>query len=443
MNFAFAGEKKRLTTLNYAVWIAIGVCMTIAMAGAISATKWTYLMASLLPFLLYVTIKKPFLFPFGLYVLLIPFDSILVLEDAAGSTLTKFLGMASILTLLLSGIFEKKIGNPGRTVFWWGLYVTFGVLSITWARSPELMYKRIPTALGLFLLYFVVAAYKIKKEEYGITSKLIVFGGVAASLYEIVSYFFMGMSFGNTTRASISYGESGADPNHFGFSLLIPFSMSIGGVLSAKNRNWKILNWICLLTISFAILITASRGAFLGMAVIVLIFLFSRNKKNTPVITIIVMLSIIIICLPETFFERLSESYETGGAGRLDIWNAGFEALKHYWFIGAGLDNFPQAYYDFGPTFELNKYGPHNIYLGTAVELGIVGSFCLIMTVYKHYALIRRSYEYDYDSTSLRAALFGLLVGGFFLDVIWRKSFWLIWILIMMLNSVKKENSYT
>jgi O-antigen ligase len=424
------------------MWIIIGIFMTVIMGEAIADAKLIYLVAALIPFLIYSVVKKPFLFPFGLYLFFLPFESMLVMESAHGATITKFLGIASILAFLTSGIFEKRIKKPDKTVLWWGLFVAFGIFSILWAIRPELMYRRIFTATGLFLLYFVMSCYKIREKEFDLVKKLIIYGGVAASITEIVLYFFMGVTY--DLRASLIYGESRADPNQFSFSLLIPCALSVGAMLSARNKLMKILNWVFLGIISSAILISVSRGALLGVTTIFLTFMFSAHKKNYLLIAMISIISISFLFLPsEILFQRVTKAYETGGSGRLDIWGVGLEALRHYWLLGAGLDNFPKAYWDFGPQFSFLEAGPHNIYLGVAVELGIIGFCFMIFAIYKHYVLTRnRFYRYDNNSVLLKAALFGLLVSSFFLDVIWRKSFWLMWILIMMYNNVKKEKVF-
>lgn len=443
MSLDFTQEMKKSSIPKNAIWIVIGVFMAVIMAGAIAGTEWMYLIIVLCPFLIYLSLIKPFLFPFGLFVVLLPFDSILVLEGAHGATLTKFLGVASILALLLSGIAEKKIKKPDKTVVWWGLFVVFGLLSVFWAIRPEMMYPRIPTALGLFLLYLLISSYKIREKDFDIVKKLIIYGGFAASIYATFLYFFKGGS----ERVTLAAGEQQADPNQFAFSLLIPFALTINAALTERKKPIKVLDWLVLGILAYAILISGSRGVLLGTITIVLTLLFKKGSKHL-LIPIMVILFIIFQFLPGWFFERISQSTETGGAGRLDIWSAGLEALKNYWLsgyyglVGIGLDNYPTIFLKFGPNFNVRELAPHNIYLGAAVELGIIGFLIMIIAIYKHYVLItNKYYRYDRDSVFLKAAFFGLMISAFFLDVIWRKSFWLIWILIMMHNTVKKEKS--
>lgn len=426
------------------LWILLGVYMTISIGVAIADSRYIYLAAGLLPFFICLSLVRPYLFPFGFYVFLLPFDSVMMFGGDDGATITKYLGVATILTLVLSGMVEKKMRHPEKTVAWWGLFVAFGVLSILWAIDPAVMRQKITTIVGLYVLYFVVSCYRFKKEELAALSKLIVYGGVAASMYVIVSYFFMGVHFGDTARASLNYGERSADPNQFAFSLLIPYALSMGAMLSTKDALLKILNWSLLGIIILGMMLTGSRGAYLGMTVILLVLMLHKAQRNYLIITVVILLTASFLLVPEMVLQRISGAGETGGAGRLDIWQVGLGALEEYWLLGAGLDNFPKAYWLHGPVFDTLESGPHNIYLSVAVELGITGVLLLAFAIYKHYALLRvkRSWN-DSGRIWLTAALCGILVSSFFLDVLYRKPFWLIWMLIMIYGNINRKRSIT
>lgn len=419
--------------------------VAIIVANGIVKEKWIYLGIVFCPFLIYLSIKNPFIFPFGLYAFLLPFDSILAVgEREVGNTVTKLLGVASIIVLSITGIVERKLKKPDKTVIWWGLFVALGCLSIWWAIEPELTYERIPTAIGLYLLYIIVASYKIKENEFELVKKLIIYGGVTASMYAIISYLSCGAVYKGTFRASMVAGERATDPNQFAFSLLIPLSLTLSDIMYSERKFVKIINCGFFGIIFFAITISGSRGALVGIAAIVFTFILSK-KKNYLMIVVIPTMIAIFYYLPEMFIQRISDSYDTGGAGRWDIWKVGLEALKHYYFLGAGLSNFPLAYTEFmymAPEFHGFDRGSHNIYLCFAVELGIVGFTFMSMAIYKHYTLLKKTFSrYDMNSIMLKAALFGLLISSFFLDVVWRKSFWLIWMLIMMYTTIKSQDA--
>jgi O-antigen ligase len=144
-----------------------------------------------------------------------------------------------------------------------------------------------------------------------------------------------------------------------------------------------------------------------------------------------------VTSMPQIFFYRFQNALTSGGAGRLDIWKAGLSALSRYGLFGAGLDNFPVIYNEFaGRANRFQGFGrdPHNIFLGLWVETGIVGLLLLLAIITSHLADLRRIGRWLQRDTpmqlvAIEAACWGVLVASFFDNMLWRKAFWLVWIL--------------
>ena len=160
-------------------------------------------------------------------------------------------------------------------------------------------------------------------------------------------------------------------------------------------------------------------------------------KQRVTFITILIILGIVLLSfLPSLFFERWSNAVEGGGSGRLGIWYFGLLSLEKYWPFGAGLKNFPLAFAEFAPYAGATR-APHNIYLGYFVELGIIGFSLLIMAIISHYKVIRSSLSFNnINQIMLTASLCGTLVASCFLDTLYVKSFWLLWMMIMMNKNI-------
>jgi O-antigen ligase len=396
---------------------------------------WIYIGIVLLPLSFYLSIKRPFIFPFGAYVFLLPFDSILsVTSNVQGATLTKFLGILSVVVLVLTGIFENRLKRPSGVTIWWVLFVAFGILSISWAIQPYFVLARIPTAVSLLVFYLVVATFKIQKSEFETLKWCILLGGLLAALYSIFSYITGDLHEEHSLRSSIAFGERATDPNQFAFSLIISVAVCIQMMLKQNTFVKKALLWIVLGIFLFSIIITGSRGGLLGTATVIIVYILFTKKRVTLGVISIVLGIILVSLIPEFFIERWAESIETGGAGRLSIWYIGLKALSKYWVVGAGLSNFPKSYSEFVVG---GWRAAHNIYLETLVELGIIGFSLFVFAIIKHYRLIQlRFNRYNYDQVLLKAAFWSALVSSFFLDTVWRKTFWLIWMMILMYRNV-------
>jgi O-antigen ligase len=425
------------------VLLLCGIIMPVIAAIAILTSQWILFALVFSPLFLYLAIKRPFIFPFGAYLFLIPFDYILVIgDDMQGATYTKLLGVMSIAALVLSGLFEKKLRKPDTAAFWWSLFIAYSTASVFWSINTDLAYGRIETSVGLLMLYLVVASYRITDREYELVKKMIAYSGVVASTYAIVTYFFFEITFANTLRASLITGSRDADPNKFAFSLLIPIAICINEIITSTSTVNKKIMWIFTGIITLAILLTGSRGNLAGLLVIFTTFLIAMPKKRILIVAMFLPLLAMVLLLPELFINRLSESYATGGSGRLNIWSTGFEAFKHYWSFGAGLNNFPIAYDQFVDVYTFQGFtrAPHNIYLGVVVELGLLGLVIVGYAIYKHISLINISLlQRNPDRVFMKACLFGSLISSLFLDTLWTKSFWSLWMLIVMHNTIRKS----
>lgn len=397
-----------------------------------------YLGVILIFVLAYLSLKKPIIFPFGAYVFLLPFDSILsVAGSPQGGTLTKFLGILTIPVLAIKGAFENRLKPPNTASLWWALFIVFGAISLMWAIQPEMVLTRIPTAFGLLLLYFAISTFQFKPEEIKSIEWCILAGGILAAIFSIYSYSTVDHISELSQRATMAIGDRDTDPNQFAFSLLIPVAICIYMMLKADKVFIKFLLLLGLAIILFAIISTSSRSGFLGAGTILIAYtLFYKRKITIGTISIVILICLILFA-PELFFKRWQLAKDTGGAGRLSIWYVGWMAFQKHWLIGAGLSNFPSAFSEFAhaaPVFMGYDRDPHNIYIGLLVELGLVGFFLLSLGIWKHYKIIQSpSIQTDADEKAmLKAALLAILISSMFLNTVWRKSFWLIWMMIMM-----------
>src|SRR5262249_52674860 len=127
------------------------------------------------------------------------------------------------------------------------------------------------------------------------------------------------------------------------------------------------------------------------------------------------------------------------GAGREDIWANGWKAMEQSGAMGAvfgvGLDSFAST--AFGRA-------PHNIYLGMLVEVGVVGLVLMFGAMVSQFRAVKAWRRESFNRqnvylVAIECACFGLLVSGFFLDLVWRKYFWFLWILLPIAARVREE----
>jgi len=190
------------------------------------------------------------------------------------------------------------------------------------------------------------------------------------------------------------------------------------------------------------IFVTMSRGAVLGLALMVFIYI-RRIGLNRRIIIAAVVIALALVPMYDRLMTRIDNIESRGGSGRLYVWPVGLAAFKHLGLYGAGLDNFRVAYTTYlgeGGTnqiYSFNEADAHNIYLSIAVELGIGGLGIMLMAFFATMRSARQALADKADSLATwivpyEAAAWAMLLSSFFVGMLWQKSFWLLWILFAL-----------
>ena len=132
------------------------------------------------------------------------------------------------------------------------------------------------------------------------------------------------------------------------------------------------------------------------------------------------------------------------------IWEAGLAALRHYGLFGAGLHNFGEAYTRYvGAGTRVHTYhssDAHNDYLLIAVELGAVGVGLLGMALFSAIRAGRRlrdrlNQSLAHSMVPYEAAAWAMLTSSFFVGLLWRKSYWLVWIMYALVMRLVQDKA--
>jgi O-antigen ligase len=413
-------------------WVlaSLTVVFALAVAFAIGTEQFAIAGAMVcLPLLLLAPVQMSL----GVFAFAIPFNSLLLVGKEV--TLSWLLGAISGPILLVYGLSMRRLQAPPRTALWWGLFAVWTCATITWAIDPEKSMERLPSVLSLFLLYVAAASIKIDARQRRALVQMTIGGGVFAALFAI-SQFAHGIGWlGMGVRASLVIGEREANPNEFASSLLLPLALGIGGFLAATTIWKKAIAGAAAGAIAVCILLTMSRGSLFAAAAIFFTFAL-RVQVRKKILIPLVLLVTPVLFLPGQFFTRLQESLTSRGQGRFDIWEVAVQIIRHYGWIGAGLENFRLAYNQFAgaaPVFRGFDRDPHNIYLQIVSETGVVGLVLFLVCVFSQLRrLARASNEQKHRNYMLiagEAACYGLLVHGLAANILWSKHFWLAWIL--------------
>lgn len=427
-----------------AIMLCVGLLAAYAVI-ALAGTKTGMALALLCvagPVALYAAIFWPQVFPFGLFVFLVPFDNLLVVSSLG--TLTKFLAIASTVALVAWMLRTRRFVTPDRSVLAWGALMAWMLLSLIWAIDPQEAYGYLATSIGLFTLYAVASFFPVTASGLRMILLTVMASGVAAAVYG-------GFVFGSgrdiagggrlflSNDASLTSASSFINPDHFGASMIVPFALILGVLSAAKNLWVRVFCTIGLSAVTYGVAISGSRGALLAIG-LTFLYMAVRSRHRLALAALGLGGVAVAIALNPSILMRFGNATSTGGAGRADIWKVGIAAFRHYWLIGAGYANFPNAFDQNFLSVSQAYYThwhrvSHNDLIGVAVELGIVGlAIFLGAWVMQFRALRRIPPEHPLYSirVSLEASIIGLFAASFFLNTMTQKYIWLTFIVIAL-----------
>ncbi|MDE2573118.1 MAG: hypothetical protein KGM44_11460, partial [bacterium] len=214
------------------------------------------------PAILLIGLTRPLLFPYGLYVLLIPFDNLLSVSSFG--TLTKLLGMLSGLAFVFWCLRVGRLETPPRSVMALGALLCWALFSVLWASSQTDAVNALPQYLSLALLYGMIAMMPVTRAEFRWLLALTVIGGAIAAAYGA-------HQFHTTTavtaqnalhgRLVVKIGNRSIDPNEFADAFLFPIAVLTMVTLRTRWLTLKSLGVAGIGMMVAAIALSASREA--------------------------------------------------------------------------------------------------------------------------------------------------------------------------------------
>jgi O-antigen ligase len=184
----------------------------------------------------------------------------------------------------------------------------------------------------------------------------------------------------------------------------------VGGILLGKVIL-QIVGWLIMGLFFVTLLMSGSRGAMFGLAASVFLMFLIRNRWVSNLTYSLLFFSGLLIPDFRLFLYSLYASVVDGT--RYIIFQNSIELIKLVPFTGLGLGNFAKAYWFF---FHTQYNHAHNIFLNTAVELGIPGLilFTLLGSCFVYFGCLytknKKDPLYYAINMSLSSVVFGFLV---------------------------------
>ncbi len=317
--------------------------------------------------------------------------------------------LVSVICLALwfvQGIIKGRLEiSPNRLHPFLIAFCAVSVLSLIWTPSRYLGMRDLAQLLAYMGMFFICANIAQSQRE-AVSIAAAAFGaGLIAALYAISQYF--GFDFINYPGVKFAdwrfklYSTFG-NPDFLANYLVMVFPVGIGLFLSLNNFFKKLAFLFALAVVYYALLITFSIGAFIGLAAAVIFAAllivfewvrfknFVSKKGLIPSLTVLVLvLGLVSAYLPAVMMRAsFSQAWRSGMDNRMTAYRAAYRMMKDHPVRGVGIGNFKLKFPEYRARYMRIKQecfdsalldkerhlNVHNDFAQIWVETGIFGA---------------------------------------------------------------------
>jgi O-antigen ligase len=307
------------------------------------------------------------------------------------------------------------------------LFCLTGLLSIPFAINRQEAWAEFSGTFIRCIIVFVVIVNVVRTEA---RLKGLLFLALAAGIWlsaEAINDYRLGLmtieGYRAAGRGTGIFGNTNDMALHLVTVLPIPVALLFG----SKGMARKLLFGACAATMISAIVLSYSRGAFLGMVVVLLFIALKvgRRRRAEIMLAVLGFAGVIVLLAPDKYGIRLLSivvpSLDPEGSAdsrRGELFRSIYVALRHP-LLGIGMGNYQ-------PEMSYKGLVTHNSYTQVASEMGMTALACytmFIVTPLKKLAqIVRETFEipdsrFHHLALGLQASLIAYLVSSFFLAV--------------------------
>lgn len=331
---------------------------------------------------------------------------------------------AGVVRIIARGDFEflKKKQCLFVVILWAFIYFSsqFGEFA-----SPEPRWMAYYSKM--FLIYFVTLAFVTSEKRLYLMAWVIMLSVGYLALWANNEYFFEGKWI---VHGPGGRGATLRDENDFAMTLVIavPFMWYI----MRHVKWWPVRLFVFGLVplTAHAVMVTFSRGGFLGLVTILAVIILRERKKTLRVLMIAASIAFFVAYTGGQYRARIFSiaDYEkdSSAMGRIESWETGLRMAASQPLFGVGLKRYVSAFPSYSHYYAREA---HNAWVQMAAECGLiaVGSYgmLVLLSILSLRRARKRADHLDPAnrdlvlalSGMLEASLVGYLVCGFFLSV--------------------------
>lgn len=308
------------------------------------------------------------------------------------------------------------------------LFCLTGLLSVPLAINRETAWLEFSGTFIRCIVIFVVIVNVVRTEA---RLKGLLFLAMAAGIwlsFEAVNDYRLGLMTVEGYRAAGRGTGIFGNTNDMALHLVTILPICVALMIGAKGGLRKILYGMCAAVMMAAIVLSYSRGAFIGMLTVFLFIAWrlGRERRLEIIFAVLGLGVVMVLMAPDKYGSRLLSifipSLDTEGSAdsrRGELFRSIYVALRHP-LLGIGMGNYQ-------PEMSYRGLVTHNSYTQVGAEMGMtaLGAYLLfIVTPLRKLGQIaretfetRRDSRFYYLALGLQASLIAYLISSFFLSV--------------------------
>ena len=308
------------------------------------------------------------------------------------------------------------------------LFCLTGLLSIPFAINREEAWVEFSGTFIRCIVIFVVIVNVVRTEA---RLKGLIFLAMAAGIWlsaEAINDYRLGLMTVEGYRAAGRGAGIFGNTNDMALHLVTILPICVSLMLGSKGAARKLLYGASAAIMIAAIVLSYSRGAFIGMLIVLLFIAWKlgRQRRLEIVLAVLGCAGVVVLLAPDKYGSRLLSIFipsldpeGSADARRGELFRSIYVALRHP-LLGIGMGNYQ-------PEMSYKGLVTHNSYTQVAAEMGMTALACYVMfivTPLKKISQIaretfatRRDSRFYYLALGLQASLIAYLISSFFLSV--------------------------
>jgi putative inorganic carbon (HCO3(-)) transporter len=308
------------------------------------------------------------------------------------------------------------------------LFCLTALLSVPFAINRQEAWLEFSSTFIRCIVIFVVIVNVVRTEA---RLKGLIFLAIAAGLwlsFEAVNDYRLGLLTVEGYRAAGRGTGIFGNTNDMALHLVTILPISVALMIGSKGAVRKVLYGACAMVMIAAIVLSYSRGAFIGMLIVFLFIAWKLGSQRRLEIVIAVLgfAGLLVLLAPDKYGSRLLSifipSLDTEGsadARRGELFRSIYVALRHP-LLGIGMGNYQ-------PEMSYHGLVTHNSYTQVGAELGMTALACYLLFIVtplrklgqiaRETFATRRDSRFYYLALGLQASLIAYLISSFFLSV--------------------------